>query len=338
MKTKSLCIFALVVLAVSALQAQVKETPATLGLAAGGNPQGYVQNSNENGILFATTAGGAGQLITYDKIRGDGLDKLIRFEERVEALAEGRALYAAEQYTEAASAFGKVAREYAIILNVPQNFATEAIFYQAESLRRSGRYALLAQVVNAPVAKTIETKLDQRYQKDLEYMKLWSLLGEEKFDELKSALAAYEEPVTGDVKLLATPNFVKLPTPQLAQLAFLRGKVFDKAGEKSKALDDYYRAFTLAYGNDPLLSKLAMGQSMLIKSTDPKLETAGSAASSEMQSLAYMFSIRFGKDSMPEQFQKYAVRPAMAVPIAAPAAEAEPAAEAPAAAPAEKAE
>lgn len=317
------------------LQAQVRETPATLGLVAGGNPQGYVQNSNDNGILFATTSGGAGQLITYDKIRGDGLDKLIRFEERVEALAEARALYAAEQYTEAAAAFGQVAREYAIILNVPQNFASEALFYQAESLRRSGRYALLAQVLNAPVAKTIETKLDQRYQKDLEFMKLWSLLGEENYEGLKAALAAYEEPVTGDAKLLATPNFVKLPTTQLAQLAFLRAKVFDNEGDQSRALDDYYRAFTLAYGNDALLSKLAMGQSMLIKSTDPKLQNAGSSVAAEMQSLAYMFSLRFGRNAMPEQFKKFAVRPAMAVPAAAPTAEeapAEPAAEAPPAA------
>ncbi|MDF1657797.1 MAG: hypothetical protein P1U58_09300 [Verrucomicrobiales bacterium] len=336
MKKNFLLILIFVAVSIPSLHAQVKETPATLGLAAGGNPQGYVQNSNDNGILFATTSGGAGQLVTYEKIRGEGLDKLIRFEERVEALAEGRALYAAEQYTEAAAAFGKVAREYAIIINVPKNFATEALFYQAESLRRSGRYSLLAQVVNAPVAKTIETKLDQSYQKDFEFMKLWALLGEEDYDALKSAIAAYEEPVTGDAKLLATPNFVKLPSAQLAQLGFLRAKVFDKAGDKTRALDDYYRSFTLAYGNDPLLSKLAMGQSMLIKSADPKLETPGSAASAEMQSLAYMFSIRFGKDSMPEQFQKYAVRPAMAIPNAAPAAEAE--ADPPAEAPAEKAE
>lgn len=322
-RTRFLFLSLPVLLSAPVLQAQVRETPATIALEAGGNPQGYVQNANDNGIFFATASGGQAQLITYDKIRGEGLEELIRFEERVEALSQARALYSAEQYTEAAAAFGQVAREYAIILAVPQNFASEALFYQAESLRRSGRYALLAQVMNSPVARTMETKLGERYQKDIEIMKLWSLLGEEKFDDLKTAIAAYEEPVTGDAKLLATPNFVKLPSNWIAQLAFLRAKVFDQAGDKERALDDYYRAFTIAYGNDSLLAKLAMGQSMLIKSTDPKLENPNSSVASEMQSLAYLFGLRFGKESMPEQFRKYAERPAMAVVTpAAPAAEA----------------
>lgn len=331
-RTRFLFLSLLGLIFVPALQAQVRETPATIGLAAGGNPQGYVQNANDNGVFFATTSGGQAQLITYDKIRGEGLEKLVRFEERVEALAEARALYSAEQYTEAAAAFGTVVREYAIILAVPQNFATEALFYQAESLRRSGRYALLAQVINSPAARTIETKLGERYQKDFEFMKLWAFFGEEKFDELKAALAAYEEPVTGDAKLLATPNFVKLPSTRIAQLAFLRAKVFDEAGDKERALDDYYRAFTIAYGNDTLLAKLAMGQSMLIKSTDPKLENPNSTVASEMQSLAYLFGLRFGKGSMPEEFRKYAERPAMVIPVAPvpPAAEAAAPVEAPA--------
>lgn len=303
------------------LEAQIKETPATLGLNEGGNPQGYVQNSNDNGVLFATRPGSAGRLIPYSDIRGEGLEKLIIFDDRASALGDARALFAQGSYTEAAAAFGQVAREYGIILSVPRNFATEALFYQAESLRRSGRYALLGKLMGSPAAKTIETKLGESYQKDFEFMKLWGLLGAENFEGLKSALAAYEEPVTGDAKLLATPNFVDMPLADIAQLSFLRAKVYDKAGEKTKALDDYYRTFTLGYGNDPLLSKLAMGQSMLIMSADPNLEKGNSKVAAEMQSLAYLFSLRFGKDSMPEQFLKYAVRPAMVVPTAAPPAE-----------------
>ncbi|MDF1825177.1 MAG: hypothetical protein P1U68_11075 [Verrucomicrobiales bacterium] len=303
------------------IQAQVKETPATLGLAGGANPQGYVQNSNDKGVFFATNPGSAGRLIPYSDIRGDGLDKLIRFDERASALADARALFSKGDYTEAASAFGEVAREYGIILSVPQNFASEALFYQAECLRRSGRFALLAKVVNSPAAKTINTKLGETYRKDFEFMKLWGLLGEGDFEGLKSALASYEAPVTGDAKLLATPNFVKMPLAHLAQLSFLRAKVFDEAGEKSKALDDYYRVFTLAYGNDLILSKLAMGQSMLILSNDPNLEKANGKVAAEMQSLAYLFGLRFGRDSMPDQFRQYAVRPAMSVPKGQPAAE-----------------
>ena len=139
----------IVSLALPALvRAQVKETPVTIALVEGGNPQGYIQNSNDQGVLFATAPGGAGQLLTYDKIRGEGLDKLIRFEERAEVLGTPRALFAKGSYSEAAEAFGKVARDYAIILGGPQNFASEALFYQIESLKRAGQYAAMAPLVN----------------------------------------------------------------------------------------------------------------------------------------------------------------------------------------------
>ena len=55
---------------------QVRETPVTIALTQGGNPQGYVQNSNDQGVLFATAPGGQGQMVTYDKMRGEGIEKL----------------------------------------------------------------------------------------------------------------------------------------------------------------------------------------------------------------------------------------------------------------------
>lgn len=292
-----------------ALQAQVRETPVTLGLIEGGNPQGYVQNSNDQGILFATAPGGAGVMVTYDKIRGEGLEKLIRFEERAEVLGGPRALFAAGSYNEAAEAFGKVARDYAIILGGPQNFASEALFYQIESLKRAGQYAAMAPLVNSPAAATIKTKLSPSYARASEFHKLWSVFGQGDFAELKTALEIFQEPQTGSAKLLPAPSFKKLPPNELAQIAFLRGKVFESEGAKDKALEDYYRTFTLAYGNDVLLSKLAMGAAMLIQKEDPRIAQENKAALLQMQSIAYLYSRRFGKDSMPAQFQAFAVRP-----------------------------
>jgi tetratricopeptide (TPR) repeat protein len=316
-------------------QQQVRETPAVYGPVKGGNPQGYITNANEQGIFFSTQPGGRGALIPYDAIKGEGLDKAIRFDERSEALGEARALFAAGEYSAAADAFGAVARNYAIILLAPQNFASEALFYQAESLQRAGLYAKLAQLVNAPVAKTIETKLSERYQRNFEFHKLWALLGEEKMDDLAAALESYQEPMTGDAKLLGTPNFKDLPATELAQLAFLRGKVYSAKGEEDKALDDYYRAFTLAYGNDVLISKLAMGAAMKDHKDDPALAQEKKGAIDHMQSIAYLFSKRFGRDTMPPDYQKYAIRPPMAkmVAEAAPPAEGEKPAEGEAPAP-----
>ena len=79
MKTITLTLFSGLALLPAALIGQVRETPVTLGLVEGGNPQGYIQNSNNQGILFATTQGGQGQLVPFERIRGEGLDKLIRY-------------------------------------------------------------------------------------------------------------------------------------------------------------------------------------------------------------------------------------------------------------------
>ena len=74
-------------------------------------------------------------------------------------LGTPRALFAAGKYDEAATAFGKVAQDYAILYSAPQNFASEALFYQMESVKRAGKYSLLASLVKLPASATIGTKL-----------------------------------------------------------------------------------------------------------------------------------------------------------------------------------
>jgi len=296
------------------LSAQVRETPVTLSLVEGGNPQGYVQNSNDQGILFATGPGGRGQLMPYERIRGEGIDKLIRFEERADALSEARANFAAARYDEAAESFGAVARNYAIILAAPQNFATEALFYQAESLYRAGRFGELAPVVSSPASQTVRTKLNERYQRRFEFLKLWGLLGAEQLDSLREALQQYEEPVIGEARLLNAPNFKKLPPNELVQLAYLRARAFEAEGKQDAALDDYYRVFTLGYGSNLLLTQQAMEAAIRIHGEDPRLAREESSAVAQMQSLAYLFSRRFGSEALPVEFQKYAEAPAVTPP------------------------
>jgi len=317
MKTIPLTLLSGLALLPSALTGQVRETPVTLGLVEGGNPQGYIQNSNNQGILFATASGGPGQLVAYDRIRGEGLEKLIRYEERSEVLGTPRALFAAGQYDEAAAAFGKVAQDFAILYSAPQNFATEALFYQMESIKRAGKYSLLADLVKLPAAATINTKLVDAYKRPFEFTKLWAFFGGNDVAGLKAALEAYQEPLTGQAKLLKSPNFKQLPSNEIAQLSFLRAKVYESEGAKDKALEDYYRTFTLANGNDILLSKLAMGAAMLIQKEDPLLAAGNNAALTQMQSIAYVFSKRFGKDTMPADYQAFAVRPVMPKPTPA---------------------
>lgn len=297
---------------------QVTETPVTIGLNEGGNPQGYIQGANDQGIFFSTSPGGTARPIAYSQIRGEGLDKAIRFEERVEVLGEPRALFASGRYEEAAAAYGQVARSYAIILKIPQNFALEAFFYEAESLRRARNYEQLAEVMALPVAATIETLLGERYQQAYTFQKLWGLFGAGNMSELETELAAYQEPVIGDAKLLSSANFKKMPGAQVAQIAYLRGKVLEAKGEKGPALDDFYRSFTIGYGNDPGLARAAMLDAMKLQQEDPAFSKEGSDVESQVQALAYLYSKRFGSEGLDPALEKLAVRPAMAA-IAPPA-------------------
>ncbi|MEM7698361.1 MAG: hypothetical protein AAF236_08165 [Verrucomicrobiota bacterium] len=289
--------------------AQVRETPVTLFLIQGGNPQGYVSASNEQGVTFSTTPGGAGSLVEYSKMKGEGLNKGIVFGERAEALGDARALFAAGDYPAAAAAFGKVARDYAIILSVPQNFATEAFFYQIESLRRAGQFGQMANLVNAPVAAGISTKLSEYYVDFHRYQKLWALFGQEDWAGLKTAVADYEETPSGNETLLPTPPFSKLPSSELAQISFLRGKVYQQAGEKEKAFQDFHRSFLLTFANDPVVSKLALAQAMLIQSQDEGIAAENAEAIKHMQALTYAFATFYGDRAVPQQFEGYNVRP-----------------------------
>lgn len=326
---KKTIIFSALVLGISGLIAQdgpVREVQAVLAMSDGTRKQGFIQNSNDQALLFATASGGQGAPVPYTQIAGDGLNKAIFIEERAEALSNARNQFSAGNYPEAAAMFGQVARNYAILLNAPQNFASEAFFYHMESLRRAGQYGSLLQLAESKAGKTVEAKLGEAYQHPYQMIKLWGMLGAKKMEDLKAALEAYQEPVVGEAKLLPAPKFKEMQPAEAAQLSYLRAKVYEAEGDKKNALDDYYRAFTLGHGYDPLLSKLAMGAAMTIQAEDPGLAKESDRAVAEMQSLAFTFSKRFGTDIMPEDIRKYAQRPPLPK-FTAPPEEEKPAAE-----------
>ena len=308
-----------------ALQAQVNETPATIFLNQGGNPQGYIQGSKPGAILFATSPGGPGKTYNLTDLKGTGNDKGIRLEERGEALGNARATFSKGDYLNAAKAFGEVADAYGFILHIPRNFASEAKFFQIESLRRAGRFQAIGPLLNTPAGRSIDTMLSDRYKNLAKYHKLWAVYGSGDMAKLETELATYQDPVVGKASLLPTPNFKKFPQSELVQLAFMRGKLYDSKGEKDKALQDYYRVFSFTFGKEPFLTKQAMGAAMVIKSQNPALKSENpkikETATRQMQSVAYIFSQRFPETTMPPQFQEFAVRPKIDVVLAKPAAE-----------------
>lgn len=311
--------------------AQVSVTPATVALKEGGNPQGFIRGSEPGKILFSTSEAGQPRTLFLNQIRDAGSIKLIRLTDRAEVLAPARGAFAGRNYLEAAKLFGEVADQYRLVLNIPGNFASEAKFYQIESLRQLGRFDLLAQMLDSPAGQTLDTMLDERYRAMLKMHRLWAIYGAGDMAKLESELAAYQQPVMGKKELLPAPGFVKMPQSELVQIAYLRAKIYESKGDDERALEDYCRAFSLTYAYEPFLAKLAMGAAMQIQAKNPALagDNPPKKALHQMQSVAFFFNKRFPESTMPSQFEKFAVRPDVPVMISAPPEEEAPAEEKP---------
>lgn len=296
------------------------DTPATIGLTNNSNPQGFISDSAPGAIMFSTVEGQRGNAVRLTEIRGTGLDKAIRLLDRADILAEARGEFANMNYLEAAKLFGEVADAYKYLIHIPNNFASEAKFYQIESLVRLGRYQVIQEMLDSPVGKTIDTSLGERYRDLSKYHKLWAIYGSGDLEKLAEEIKAYELPVVGKASLLPAPTLKNMPPVELIQIAFMRAKIYDKNGEKDNALQDYGRVFSYTYANNDFLSKQAMGSALVIMSQDPGLksesEKVKKAAVNRMRSVAYFFSKRFPDTTMPPQFQEYAVRPEIEVTIA----------------------
>ena len=150
--------------------------------------------------------------------------------------------------------------------------------------------------------------------------KLWAVYGSGDMAAVEKELESYQQPVVGQADLLPAPNFREMPQSELVQIAFMRAKLYESKGEKDKALQDYFRVFSMAFANEAFLSKQAMGASMVLQSENPKLkpdnEKVKKGPLRQMQSVAYFFSKRFPDTTMPSQFQEYAVMPEVDVVLA----------------------
>ncbi len=297
------------------------EVRARIGLKQGGNPAGVIQNSRPDAIQFSTREGVAGQVLPFANIKGEGLDLQIQLEGGAEALAPGRSAFADGDFEAAAEEFAKVVKAFPNIVYIPHNFATEAAWYQVESLRRAGKFSDIAAALESTAAKTIPSHIAEAFQKQFGYNKIWAIYGSGDMDALKSAIAPASVAVSD---LLPTDDLkTDLPENEQAQMAFLRAKIAEAAGEKDKALNDYYRAFTLNFGSDKVLSKQAMLAALAIHKEDPSLENEKNKLPlQQIQGLAFQFKNTYGISELPSDYALYAVRPDLPqMAIAAPPTE-----------------
>lgn len=292
-------------------EANAAATKVTLTKTDGKRETGFIQDSNKSQILFAYTAQGKGAAVNRATV------KTIFFQEESKLMGRGRQAFLQGAYEAAAKIFGKVATDYEGISALKGNFASEARFFQLECLRRLGKYEELGALLDSKSGKMIKGTQDKLLGEQVKLMKMWAAYSAGKWDVVKAGLRFYEVPQVGDAKaFLPAPVFKKMSKPLMIQMAFIRGKMYEQEKKPSLALDDYYRAFTITYGNEPALAKQAMLAALAIEAGDPKVKELNGKLW-QIQGLAYYYKNGVGGGEIPVEYSDYAVLPDIPVVQAA---------------------
>ncbi len=273
---------------------------------------GIIINANNDVISFALQEGAAAQNVPYSELAA------INFPDGAQITQAARKAYLSADLENAATAMEQIADAYPQAAYVPDNFATEARFYQMDSLRRLGRYSELGKLFGTNTGKAMESALDEVFVRQVALLKLWAYYGANNIEQLGTELEAYLKPVVGDDKMLPDQLFLDdLPESDLVQLSFLRAKVHEAAGRNSQALEDYYRAFTLTQANQSNIAREAMVGAMKIHAADPEIN-AKESKKWPLQSVAYTFKTAFSHGDIDSAFADYAVMPELPVTQPAP--------------------
>lgn len=315
--------------AAAAAPAVKRELGAMILLSDGRRQRGFVQDTNDRGLLFSLVEGAPGTGMAWQTQVVD-----VAFDESDEIMREARAVYSQGNYEVAVQLFDGIANSFAHVAWVPRSFSTEARYYQLECLRLLGRWEEMGPLLQTPTALAIPTKLPEFFQRQFKLNQLWAQLGAGQLDGIKTTLAGLEKPVVGQAKLLPSPSLQTLPLRELVQITFFSAKANEAAGNLDRALADYYRTFALTFSNQKVLSDLSMKAALSIQSRLPAVaETKSPMAMRQIQSLAYLYKNSFGKGEIEPAYDPFAVKPELPKPPA-PKEEEKPAAPADGAAPA----
>ncbi|MCB1079379.1 MAG: hypothetical protein KDM64_16290, partial [Verrucomicrobiae bacterium] len=260
------------------------EMGAMILMADGRRQRGFVQDTNDKGLLFTLVEGAPGTGYAWDT-----QVKAVAFDETDEIMREARAAYQQGLFEVAEKLLGNVADTYYNVAWVPNSFAAEARYYQIEALRQLGRWKEIGPLLETPTAKAIPTRLPEFFQAQFKMDQLWAQFGADQMDAIKAAVEAVQLPVVGQAKLLPSPSFKEMPLRDLVQYTFFRAKLNETAGNLDQALADYYRTFSLTFGNQKLLRDLSMKAALSIQARNPALQKEGGASPMvlrQIQSLA----------------------------------------------------
>lgn len=288
-----------------------KAAACQIALADGGRKTGFIARTNDKGILFTYSENekGPGEQYTHNQVLA------VVFTDEGDIMGPARHAYSRANFEEAEKLFKTVAEEYDNLWGISRkqrgNFASEARYFQIDCLRRLGRYAEIAPAMQTNTGKSLENTIAEVFLPKLKLFHMWEKLAGEQWDALAADLKTFEKEATGDkATLVPVPVFEADSPALLVQLTFMRGKVFAAKGEKENALRDFYRAMTLHYGTDPVLSQKAMDEALAIQSSDPKLKESY-PQQTEIHALARVYQEGYAKGDIDIQFREFTREPEM---------------------------
>ena len=298
------------VLGISAF-AQTGEPVAVTLLKADGSRQiGFISATNDQGIKFAfTPEDRSGVAMGHAEVRA------VSFTDEGDIMGPARHAYSRGNYEEAEKLFAAIATKYEHLWGISReqrsNFASEARYYQIDSLRRLGRYSEIAKAMETRTGSTLERALKEVYLPNLALFHLWSAAAAENWEEVAKGLKEYEAPLEGKkAELLTAPSFNHKSPNVLVQLYYIRGKLFESQKRTQDALRDYYRSMTLDYGSDPVLTKNAMQAALDIQAADAS-EDDNYFEKSEIHSLAVLYRDGYNKGDVDTAYIKFTTPPQM---------------------------
>lgn len=288
-----------------------KSAACQIALADGGRKTGFIAQTNDKGIKFtyAENQSGPGEQYSHSQVIA------VAFTDEGDLMGPARHDYSRSNYEEAEKAFKTIATDYDNLWGISReqmgNFASEARFFQIDCLRKLGRFDEIGQAMATNTGKSLERALPEVFLPKLKVFKMWQQLAASDWDALAASLKEYEEPVSADkASLLPLPAFKMDAPATLVQLSYMRGKVFAAKGDKENALRDFYRAITLNYGSDPILSQKAMAEALAIQAAEPKLKESY-PQQTEIHGIARVYQEVYSKGDIDVQYREFTREPEM---------------------------
>lgn len=212
----------------------------------------------------------------------------------------------AGDYEKAARLFGEIADKYKDIMILKGNPASKAKYLQIECIRQLGQYSKLGELLTEETLGLLNKSLDKQLEFQLAIDTAWAASSAGKWDIVNQLIAQHvlaKEVGEGERRL---PEFRKeLAQSQAVQLIYMRALSAEANGNKEGALDDFYRTFTLGFGNEPRLSGKAMLKALAILVENPELENER-AKLKEVHALATLYKDGFGMGEIPAEYLEYA--------------------------------